>query len=224
MPAGPNARIVKRFGGLAGQGAAGGVGDGAGDHDRQFHPQRFEFGFHRKSGGLGVQGIEDGFDHDQIDAAFHQRASRFAVSRHQFIERDVAERRIVDVRRDGRSAVGRPQHPGDVARFFRRARRPFVGAGARQTGGLIVNLGGQRLHVVVGHGDGGGVEGIGLKDIGARLKIGVMNGGDHFRLGQHQQIVIAFQIAAPVGETLTAKIALVQAIALDHGAHAAVQH
>ena len=51
-----------------------------------------------------------------------------------------------------------------------------------------------------------------------------MNGGDHFRLGQHQQIVIAFQIAAPVGETLTAEIALIQTIALDHGAHAAVQH
>ncbi|MNN47443.1 hypothetical protein D3C81_1618630 [compost metagenome] len=91
-------RVIEGFGGLARQGTAGGVGDGAGNHDRQRNAQGFKFGFHREGGGFGVQGIEDGFDHDQIDTAFHQRTRRFAVGFHQLIERNITERRIVDVR------------------------------------------------------------------------------------------------------------------------------
>ena len=78
--------------------------------------------------------------------------------------------------------------------------------------------------MVVGHGDGGGVEGIGFEDVGSRFQIAVVNGGNDLGLGQHQQVVIAFQIALPVGKTLTAKVALFQTVALDHGAHAAIQH
>ncbi|MNN72146.1 hypothetical protein D3C81_1881540 [compost metagenome] len=51
-----------------------------------------------------------------------------------------------------------------------------------------------------------------------------MNRGDNLRLAQHQQVVVAFQIARPVGKALAAEIVFTQTITLDHGAHAAVQH
>ncbi len=51
-----------------------------------------------------------------------------------------------------------------------------------------------------------------------------MDSGDHFRFAEHQQVVVAFEIAWPVGKAFTTKIGFVQSIALDHGAHTAVQH
>ncbi|MNT04950.1 hypothetical protein D3C72_1395510 [compost metagenome] len=51
-----------------------------------------------------------------------------------------------------------------------------------------------------------------------------MDGRDDIRFTQHQQVIVPFQVARPVGETLAAKIVFTQTIALDHGAHAAVQH
>ncbi|MNY32863.1 hypothetical protein D3C86_1671060 [compost metagenome] len=51
-----------------------------------------------------------------------------------------------------------------------------------------------------------------------------MNRRDDIRFTQHQQVIVAFQVAGPVGETLAAEIVLTETIALDHGAHAAVQH
>ncbi|MPM98288.1 hypothetical protein SDC9_145473 [bioreactor metagenome] len=51
-----------------------------------------------------------------------------------------------------------------------------------------------------------------------------MNRGDHLWLTQHQQVVVAFQVARPVGKAFTTEILFTQTIALDHRAHAAVQH
>jgi len=43
------------------------------------------------------------------------------------------------------------------------------------------------------------------------------------RLGQYQQIVVTLEIAGPVAEPFAPVIGFLQAIALDHGAHRAVQ-
>jgi hypothetical protein len=59
-------RVIKGFGGLPGKRTAGGVGDGAGDHDRQVNAQRLKLLFHRKDRRFGVQGIEYRFNQDQI--------------------------------------------------------------------------------------------------------------------------------------------------------------
>ena len=74
------------------------------------------------------------------------------------------------------------------------------------------------------HGNRGGVEGVGLNDVGARIKISGMNLLDDRRLGQHQQIIIAFEIAWPILETHAPEVFLLQVIALDHGAHRAIQN
>ena len=46
---------------------------------------------------------------------------------------------------------------------------------------------------------------------------------DHLRPSQRQQIVVAFEIARPVGEPLTAVVVFGQTDGLDHRAHRAVQ-
>ncbi|GCM80792.1 hypothetical protein ExPUPEC79_01980 [Escherichia coli] len=78
--------------------------------------------------------------------------------------------------------------------------------------------------MVIRHRNSRGVEGVGFDDIRARFKVGVVDSGDHFRFAEHQQVVVAFEIAWPVGKAFTTKIGFVQSIALDHGAHTAVQH
>ena len=47
---------------------------------------------------------------------------------------------------------------------------------------------------------------------------------DDIRTGERQQIVVAPQIAPVSGEPLAAVSLFVQTVALDHGAHGAVQH
>src|SRR3546814_16412776 len=44
-----------------------------------------------------------------------------------------------------------------------------------------------------------------------------------FRSHQRQQFVVALQVFAVVGEALAAEIGLAQLVALDHGAHGAIQ-
>ena len=90
-------RVPEGFGGLARQGAAGGIGDGAGNHDRQLDGVFVEHLLHGEDCCLGVQGVEDGFDQDQIGTASDQAAGGLGVVFHQLVEGDVAVARIVDV-------------------------------------------------------------------------------------------------------------------------------
>src|SRR5690606_25294202 len=140
--------IPESLGGLAGQGAAGGVGDGAGDHDRQLHAQLIEHALNRKDGGLGVEGVEDGFDHDQVGATFDQSAGGFAVVVYQFIEGDVAVAGVVHVRGQGTGAAGRPEHPGNETRLVRSLGGLFVTDPAGEARAFVVQLVGQVFHAV----------------------------------------------------------------------------
>ena len=89
--------VVEGLGGLARQCSTGRVGNGAGDHDRQFKTVVLKELLGRVNGGLGVQGVENGFDKDQIGAAFHQPGDRFIVVIHQGLEVHVPVTRVVDV-------------------------------------------------------------------------------------------------------------------------------
>ena len=63
--------VVEGFCGLPGQGTAGSIGNGAGDHQRELNSHRFEFGFNGKDSGFGIQGIENGFDHNDVGTTFN---------------------------------------------------------------------------------------------------------------------------------------------------------
>ena len=76
---------------------------------------------------LGVQRVEHRLDQDDVGAALDQPAHLLRVGLAQLVEVDVAEAGIVDVGRDRRRAVGRPDGAGDEARLVRRLRGPRVG-------------------------------------------------------------------------------------------------
>ncbi len=216
-------RVPEGLGGLARQGAAGGVGDGSGDHDRQLHAEFLEHALDGEDRRLGVEGVEDGLDQDQVGAAFDQAAGRLDVVLHQFVEGDVAVAGVVHVRGNRAGAAGRAEHAGDETRLVRGLGGLRVRHLAGQARPFDVEFVGQRLHAVVGLGHLGGVEGVGLEDVGAGVEVGLLDGLDHVRAAQQQEVVVAFHVARPVGEALAAVVGLFQLVALDHGAHAAIE-
>ncbi|MNY32985.1 hypothetical protein D3C86_1672350 [compost metagenome] len=74
---------------------------------------------HGEDRGFGVEGVEDGFDQDQVGAALDQALGGFGVVFHQLIKGHVAVARVIDVRRQRASAAGRTEHAGDEARLVR---------------------------------------------------------------------------------------------------------
>ncbi|MBV6410709.1 MAG: hypothetical protein GAKPKEKM_01531 [Rhodocyclaceae bacterium] len=214
-------RIPEGLRRLAGQRAAGGVGDGAGDHDRQAAADRVEMPLDGVERRLGVQRVEDGLDQDQVGAAVAQAAHRFGVRRHQLVEADVAETGVVHVGRDRGGARGGPEHAGDEARLVRGG--IFVGGLARHLRAGDVQLIGERLQPVVGLRDRGGVESVGLDDVGAGGEVVGVDGADRLRLRQEQQIVVALQLLRVILEAGAAIVGILQSVALNHGAHGAVE-
>ena len=87
-----------------------------------------------------------------------------------------------------------------------------------------VELRDQALHAVIRHRDGGGIEGVGLDDVRARFEILAVDAADQLGLRQHEQVIVAAQVARPVAKALAPELRLVQVLALDHGAHGAVEH
>ena len=61
---------------LPGQGTTGGIGYGAGNHHRQFYTHVREGFIDGKDRRLGIQGIKNGFDHDQVGPAVNQTPGR----------------------------------------------------------------------------------------------------------------------------------------------------
>ena len=161
-------RVPERLGDLTRQGAAGGVGDGAGDHHRPAPVVLLEERLERVDGGLGVERVEDGLDEQHVGAAVDQAAGLLQVGLDQLVVGDVAGAGVVDVGRDGCRAVRRPERAQHPARPVGRALGHGVGLGARQGGRGDVHLVGDVLHRVVGQRDALRVEGVGLEQVGAR--------------------------------------------------------
>ncbi|MNK92639.1 hypothetical protein D3C87_1127690 [compost metagenome] len=214
-------RVPEGLDRLAGQDAAGGVGHGARDHHRQAHAALLEDFLGREDGGLGVQRVEDGFDQDDVYAAIQQAVELLYIRDAQFVEGDVARAGVVHVGRDRRRLGLRAQRAGHETRLVGRA--VGVTGLARQLGRLQVQFVGQFRQVVVALRDGGGAEGVGLDDVGASFQVLAVDLGDHIGPHQGQQLVVALHVLAVAGEALAAEVRLAQLVALDHGAHGAVQ-
>ncbi len=215
-------RMVEGLGSLARESATGGVRDGAGDHHRQAVAQLLEHQVHREGGRLRVEGIEDGLDQDDVGTALNEGMGRFGVGGHQLVIGNVALAGVVHVRRDGGGAVGGPQDACHEARLVGLFRRPLIRHGAGQPGRLAVDLGREIFHLVVGHGDAGGVEGVGLEDVGAGGTVLIVDLANDRGATQHQQIVVALDVGMPVGKPLPPVVRLTELVALDHGAHGPV--
>jgi len=216
--------MPERVDGLSRENPPAGVRDGDRDHQGKPLPALFEDFVDRHQGGLGVEGVEDGFHQQQVHAAFDQSEGGFAVHRAQGLEADIARRRVGHVGGNRERARGRPDGARHPAGLVRGARRPGVRAAARQPGRLQVELEANRFEAVVGLGHAVGPEGIGLDDVGTGLEKGVVNRLDDGRRRQGEQFVVAGEVARVRGEALAAVVGLGQPPGLDHGPHGAIQH
>ena len=217
-------RIPERLRRLAGQQAAGAVGDGAGDHHRHVDAARLADLDDGVDRGLGVERVEDGFDQQQVGAAVEQALDLLAVGLAQIVERHRAVAGIGDVRRDRGGAVGRPQRAGDEAPA------PVLALGLRApppcASRAPSRLSSQRdlRHAVVGLRDRGRGERVGRDDVGAGAVIGEMDVADRVRAAEVEQVVVAADLAVPGVEARAAIALLVELHRLDHRAHGAVEH
>ena len=84
----------------------------------------------RVNGSLAVQGVEDSFDQQHVDAALDEPVDGLGIGGYETVEGDVAEAGVVDVGRDGRRAVGWTQGAGDEAGFAGRLGGRCVGGHA----------------------------------------------------------------------------------------------
>jgi hypothetical protein len=66
--------VIEGLGRLAREGAAAGIGDRPRNQQRPARGASFEFAFDRKDRRLGVQRVEDGFDHQQVGTAVQKAA------------------------------------------------------------------------------------------------------------------------------------------------------
>ncbi len=216
-------RVVEGLGGLSGQRAAALVGDRAGDHEGEAGAGAVELLHDREEGGLRVQRVEDGLDHEDVGAAFDQGAGLLAVRAAELLEGDVAGAGVVDVGRDRGRAVHGTEDPGHEAGAVGGAGRVLVGGLARDPGRRAVDLADRVLDPVVGHGQPGGGEGVGLDDVGAGAQVGAVDLADHVRARQAEEVVVAEQGGGVGAEMVAAEVVLGEGVPLDHGAHGAVK-
>ena len=183
----------------------------------------FESLLDRDQGRLGVQRVEHRLDEEQVDATLEQALHRLAVSGDQLVEAHGAKARVVDVGRNRRGFVRRTEHARDEAGALRIFGLGLPHGVPGEIGRRAVELAGELAHAVIGQRNGGRVESIRLDDVGARLQVLRVDIAHQRRLGQRQQVVVAFELAAPVAKALAAIVLFGEPGALDHGAHCAVE-
>ena len=212
------------FDGLAGERASAAVHDGDGGDHRHAVAGGLEIFLDGEERGFGVERVEDGFEEQQVGAAFDQGAGLRGVDFAQAVEGDAARGGVRDVLRNRGGARGRAQGAGDeAAPAGVRGGKAIDGAAGDLRAGEI-QIGDAIFEAVIGHGDGVGVEGVGFDDVGARFEILRVDLLDDVRLGEVQRVVIEAQIARVMGEFLAAIIGFGQVAGLDHGAHGAIEH
>ncbi len=216
-------RVPEGFSRLARQGTAGGIRDGAGNHDRQLFTALFEHFLHGKHSRFGVQGVEYGFNQNNVSAAVHQTFGGLNVLAHQLVKRDGAETGVVHIRRDGQRLTGWAKHPGNVARnagFGFHFVSDFTGEGRSGT----VKLGHQIFQLVIGLRHAGSVKAVGLDDVRTGHEILAVNSSDDVWLGNDEKVIVAFDFLRDVRKTLAAVIFLFQPVTLNQRTHTAIEH
>ena len=159
--------VPERFHGLSRQRAAAFIGDGAGNHDRQFQAAVVEILARGEDGCLAVQGVEHGFNQDDVRAAFHQMLAGFVVVAHQFVPLDRAFGRLVHIADGAGGLGGGAEYAGYEARFVGCA--GGIAQLAGEAGGFAVQLWHQIFQMVVGHRGARGVKGASFDDVCARI-------------------------------------------------------
>ena len=119
---------------------------------------------------LGVERVEDRLDEDDLGAAVDEAPHLLGIGLAHLVEGDRAVAGIVHVGRDRQRAVRRADGAGDeaAAAVLRLGEDRRLAGEARA---LAVQLVDDRLEAVVGLGDRGAREGVGLDDVGAGAEV-----------------------------------------------------
>ena len=213
-------RVPEGLDRLARQDAAGGVGDGARNHQRQAITRLLEKGLDGEQRRLGVERVEHRFEQENVDTALGQRPRLLEVGVGQLVEGDVARRRVIDIGRDRGCLGRRPERAGGKARPVGRGKLDAGGLGDTRRGKIHFNR--EMLEVVVGLGDTGGAEGVGLDDVGAGGEVLPVNFGNQRGLRQREQLVVTLHVMRTAGKVCAAISRLIEFVLLDHGAHGTV--
>src|SRR5690606_39189520 len=158
--------------------AARAVGDGARDPQGQGLQSFVLQILDRLDRGLAVQGVEHRLDQEDVDDAVVQGAGLLLIGLINLVIGDGAIAGVVDVRAQRQGAVGRADGAGDEAGLVRLFFSPAVGDLARDAGAFIVQVIDRVLQTVIGLGDGGRGEGVGLRNIGPGGVIDIVQVGD----------------------------------------------
>ena len=209
---------------LARERAARGVGDGARNHKRHLPAAFIKELLHGVQGGFGVERVEDGFNQQRIHAPIHEAAHLLVVSGGQLIKRYGPEAGAVDVGRKGGRAVGGADGPGHETGLVGRAGRILVGGRPGQPRRLVVQLVHHVLQPIVGLGDSGAGEGVGFHHVGPGGEVFGVDAADKIGAGEAEQVVVAAQGLGVLGEAGPTEVLLGERVALNHGAHGAVEH
>ena len=215
--------VPECLGHLPGQRAARSVGDRARDHHRPPSAALLEQRLDGEDRRLGVQRVEDRLDQEQVGATVDQPVRLFEIGVDELLIGDVASAGIVDVRRDGRGATGRPERASDKAWFVGIGGSAGITLEPGQPCRLAVELVAELLHAVIGQRDPLGVERVRLDDIGAGLEVRAVNAPNRVGLGECEQVVVAPDVAVPVGEPLATVFGFAERVLLDHRASRTVQ-
>ena len=212
--------IEKRLDGLPREGAAAEVGDRARDHDGQVFSGLLEKAADGEESGLGVEGVEDGFDEEDVHSALDEVFDLLGVGGGDLLEGHLALAGVVHIARDRERAVERADGAGDIDA----AVGAGVGGFAGESGSGEVEFGDEMAEAVVLLRDRGGVEGVRLDDVRAGGDVFRVNLANDLRLGEHEEVVVSLEIlAGPIGEAVATVVGLLQLVLLDHRAHRAVE-
>ncbi len=156
---------------------------------------------------LGVEGVEDGLDQQQVDAAVAQGLDLLCVGRVDLVEVDRPERWVVHLRRERQGDVEGAERPGDEAAVS-------LGRLAGEAGALEVHVPDGVLQPVVGLADRGRRERVRRGDVRPGLEVRVVDRGDDVGTAQVEQVRIPLDVAVMVLEPLAPEVALLQTAAL----------
>ena len=218
--------VPERLVGLAGQGAAGVVDNGAGHKHRDLLAPLLEVHVDGKHRSLRVEGVEDGLHEQHVDATVNQSLNLLVVRLHDLVVGATAERRVLHRGRHRQGLVGGADRTRREAGLGGVLLRELHAALLRELGSGLV----EQVHLlllvelVVSLRDHGRVEGVRLDDVRARREVRGVDLLDHVGARDHEHVVVALEVVRVVLVPLAAEVILAELVLLHGGAHGAVNH
>ncbi len=217
--------------------------DGGGDDDGGLGAGFFD----GNESGFGVEGVKDGFDHEDVAVGGEEGVDLMAVGFFDLLKGDGAEGGVVWVDDVGEGDGHGADRSGDVA-FAAVGLGDFVGFLFGEFYGLDVELPGEVVEELVfedffleefrsflaagfagvfdeelGLGERSAREGVGFADVGTGFIEALVNVADDIGAGEGEDVAIVEEILGVVFEAVSAGVGLAEFVATNGGAHGSIE-